>query len=65
MSVTVTVVMLLLLQAIAAENYPFCTIDPNEGRCPVPDERYDFLCKLWDPPSKCVLVLVLGLDMNS
>ena len=39
-------------QAIAAENYPFCTIDPNEGRCPVPDERYDFLCDLWQPPSK-------------
>ena len=73
---------LLTEQAIAAENYPFCTIgekssrsesysyyllwlrnklltctcyrssDPNEGRCPVPDERYDFLCGLWDPPSK-------------
>ena len=26
---------LLTEQAIAAENYPFCTIDPNEGRCPV------------------------------
>jgi len=36
----------------AAENFPFCTIDPNEARCPVPDERYDFLCDLWNPPSK-------------
>ncbi len=24
---------------IAAENYPFCTIDPNVGVVPVPDER--------------------------
>ena len=39
-------------QAIAAENYPFCTIDPNEGRCPVPDTRYDYLCSQWEPPSK-------------
>jgi len=36
----------------AAENFPFCTIDPNEARCAVPDERYDFLCDLWNPPSK-------------
>ena len=36
----------------AAENFPFCTIDPNEARCPVPDERYDYLCNMWNPPSK-------------
>ena len=36
----------------AAENFPFCTIDPNEARCPVPDERYDHLCDMWNPPSK-------------
>jgi obg-like ATPase 1 len=36
----------------AAENFPFCTIDPNEARCAVPDERYQFLCDLWNPPSK-------------
>jgi len=24
---------LLTQQAIAAENYPFCTIEPNESRC--------------------------------
>eukprot|EP01013_Petalomonas_cantuscygni_P015949 TRINITY_DN32872_c0_g1_i1.p1 TRINITY_DN32872_c0_g1~~TRINITY_DN32872_c0_g1_i1.p1 ORF type:complete len:416 (-),score=73.76 TRINITY_DN32872_c0_g1_i1:336-1529(-) len=36
----------------AAENFPFCTIEPNEARCPVPDERYDHLCKMWNPPSK-------------
>jgi obg-like ATPase 1 len=36
----------------AAENYPFCTIDPNTARCPVPDKRYKQLCDIWDPPSK-------------
>ena len=27
--------------AAAAENYPFCTIEPNLGRVPVPDPRLD------------------------
>ncbi|XP_053701861.1 obg-like ATPase 1 [Synchiropus splendidus] len=36
----------------AAENFPFCTIDPNESRVPVPDERFDFLCKYHKPASK-------------
>lgn len=31
---------LLTEQSAAAENYPFCTIEPNEARCPVPDARY-------------------------
>lgn len=39
------------LQA-AAENFPFCTIDPNEGRVPVPDERFEYLCKIYKPVSK-------------
>ncbi len=29
-----------------AENFPFCTIDPNEGIVPVPDERLDKLAKI-------------------
>jgi len=36
----------------AAENFPFCTIDPNESRVPVPDERFDFLCEHHKPASK-------------
>jgi len=39
------------LQA-AAENFPFCTIDPNEGRVPVPDPRFDFLVEKYKPASK-------------
>ena len=35
-----------------AQNFPFCTIEPNEARCAVPDERYDYLCDMWNPPSK-------------
>ena len=29
-----------------AENYPFCTIDPNVGVVTVPDRRLDFLAKI-------------------
>jgi obg-like ATPase 1 len=35
-----------------AENFPFCTIDPNESRVPVPDERFDYLCEYFKPLSK-------------
>lgn len=31
---------------IAAENYPFCTIEPNVGVVPVPDERLDMLAQI-------------------
>jgi obg-like ATPase 1 len=43
---------ILTEQSIAAENYPFCTIDPNEARCPVPDARYDRLVSMWKPASE-------------
>ncbi|KAL0190563.1 hypothetical protein M9458_013261, partial [Cirrhinus mrigala] len=33
-------------------NFPFCTIDPNESRVPIPDERFDFLCQYHKPASK-------------
>ena len=29
-------------------NYPFCTIEPNEGIVPVPDERLDVLAKMYN-----------------
>ncbi|CAA6668078.1 unnamed protein product [Spirodela intermedia] len=29
--------------SIPAENFPFCTIEPNEARINVPDERFDWL----------------------
>ena len=33
----------LTAAGIAAENYPFCTIEPNSGIVPVPDERLEKL----------------------
>ena len=30
-------------------NYPFCTIEPNVGIVPVPDERLDELTKMYNP----------------
>jgi ribosome-binding ATPase YchF (GTP1/OBG family) len=34
---------------IAAENYPFCTIEPNVGIVEVPDPRLDQLAKIVKP----------------
>lgn len=34
---------------IQAENYPFCTIDPNIGIVPVPDARQDRLAEIVNP----------------
>ena len=36
---------------IAAENYPFCTIDPNVGVVPLPDRRLDVLAGIVKPQS--------------
>jgi GTP-binding protein YchF len=35
--------------AIAAENYPFCTIDPNVGVVPLPDDRLDVIAAIVKP----------------
>jgi len=42
----------LTKSAIPAENFPFCTIDPNESRVAVPDARFDYLCEFHKPLSK-------------
>lgn len=34
---------------VAAENYPFCTVEPNVGVVPVPDPRLDRLAALLKP----------------
>lgn len=36
----------------AAENYPFCTIDPNVGIVNVPDERLEVLTEMYNPKKK-------------
>lgn len=35
-----------------AENFPFCTIDPEEARVAVPDARFDWLCSSFKPSSR-------------
>jgi len=34
---------------VAAENYPFCTIDPNVGVVPLPDARLDAIARIVRP----------------
>ena len=36
---------------IDAENFPFCTIEPNTGIVPVPDPRQGEICLLYTSPS--------------
>lgn len=36
----------------AAENFPFCTIDPNVGIVDLPDERLDFMASVFQPKKK-------------
>ncbi len=55
-----------LTQAIiAAENYPFCTIDPNVGVVPLPDDRLDVLAGIVKPqrvvPTTMQFVDIAGL----
>jgi len=42
----------LTKSSISADNFPFCTIDPNESRVAVPDARFDFLCEYHKPVSR-------------
>ena len=48
-----------------AANYPFCTIDPNVGVVPVPDERLDKLAEMYHPkkvtPATVEFVDIAGL----
>jgi len=50
---------------IAAENYPFCTIEPNVGMVPVPDPRLDALAGIVSPekilPTTMEFVDIAGL----
>ena len=50
---------------IAAENYPFCTIDPNVGVVPVPDPRLEKLAAIIHPekilPTTVEFVDIAGL----
>ena len=55
----------LTSNTIAAENYPFCTIDPNVGVVPLPDPRLDKLAEIVKPqqvlPTTMQFVDIAGL----
>ena len=42
---------------ISAENYPFCTIDPNNGLVQVPDLRLDKLDDIINPKAKVEAIM--------
>lgn len=50
---------------IAAQNYPFCTIEPNVGIVPMPDNRLDALAEIVKPqrvvPTSMEFVDIAGL----
>ncbi len=52
-------------KAAQAANYPFCTIEPNEGIVPVPDSRLDRIAALIKPqrilPAALKLVDIAGI----
>ena len=55
----------LTAAGIAAENYPFCTIEPNVGVVPVPDTRLEVLAEIAKPqkviPTTMEFVDIAGL----
>eukprot|EP01053_Blabericola_migrator_P004785 Blabericola_migrator_1__4784@NODE_2516_length_2656_cov_130_398223_g1574_i0_p2_GENE_NODE_2516_length_2656_cov_130_398223_g1574_i0NODE_2516_length_2656_cov_130_398223_g1574_i0_p2_ORF_typecomplete_len385_score84_69YchFGTPase_C/PF06071_13/7_1e30MMR_HSR1/PF01926_23/9e28MMR_HSR1/PF01926_23/1_6e03FeoB_N/PF02421_18/1_1e07FeoB_N/PF02421_18/7_9e02Roc/PF08477_13/0_18Roc/PF08477_13/2_6e03Dynamin_N/PF00350_23/1_8MnmE_helical/PF12631_7/0_25MnmE_helical/PF12631_7/3_5e03AAA/PF00004_29/0_29TrwB_AAD_bind/PF10412_ len=50
---------LLSKQAVPAENFPFCTIDPHEARMNVPDDRFKWLCEHYKPKSEVPATLTI------
>lgn len=60
-----TVFNALTASDIPAENYPFCTIDPNIGIVPVPDQRLKDLTRIYEPekttPTAMEFVDIAGL----
>eukprot|EP01055_Gregarina_sp_Pseudo9_P001325 Gregarina_sp_Pseudo_9__1324@NODE_1887_length_1275_cov_13_839806_g1751_i0_p1_GENE_NODE_1887_length_1275_cov_13_839806_g1751_i0NODE_1887_length_1275_cov_13_839806_g1751_i0_p1_ORF_typecomplete_len400_score128_48YchFGTPase_C/PF06071_13/5_9e02YchFGTPase_C/PF06071_13/4_7e39MMR_HSR1/PF01926_23/7_5e28MMR_HSR1/PF01926_23/7_1e03FeoB_N/PF02421_18/1_5e07FeoB_N/PF02421_18/5_7e02Roc/PF08477_13/0_063Roc/PF08477_13/4_1e02AAA/PF00004_29/0_056MnmE_helical/PF12631_7/0_064DUF87/PF01935_17/0_15DUF87/PF01935_17/5_8e0 len=50
---------LLCKQAVPAENFPFCTIDPHEARMNVPDTRFKWLCEHYKPKSEVPATLTI------
>jgi obg-like ATPase 1 len=44
---------------VPAENYPFCTIDPNVANIPVPDQRFKWLCEKYRPASEVAPVITV------
>lgn len=64
-----TVFNALTAAGVPAENYPFCTVEPNVGTLAVPDPRLDKLAALLQPervvPSVLEFVDIAGLVRNA
>jgi len=45
--------------SVPAENYPFCTIDPNTAKINVPDKRFEKLCDMFKPKSKVLAQIAI------
>lgn len=45
--------------SVPAENFPFCTIDPNLAKIFVPDQRFEKLCEIYRPKSKVPATLTI------
>ncbi|KAL6926828.1 Obg-like ATPase [Hanseniaspora valbyensis] len=43
----------------AAENFPFCTINPEESKVIVPSERFNTLCEMYKPKSEVPAFLTI------
>jgi GTP-binding protein YchF len=54
---------------VPSENYPFCTVDPNVGVVPVPDERLDRLSEIVETdtvtPARVEFTDIAGLVENA
>lgn len=50
---------LLSKLSVPAENYMFCTIEPNKAKVEVPDVRFDKLCEIYKPKSKVMASLTI------
>ncbi|MBX3418071.1 MAG: redox-regulated ATPase YchF [Pirellulaceae bacterium] len=49
-------------QSAQSANYPFCTIEPNEGIVPVPDSRLETITK-FIPPQKVIPAMLKLVDI--
>ena len=49
-------------QSAASANYPFCTIEPNEGIVSVPDDRLERITR-FIPPQKVIPAMLKLVDI--
>lgn len=45
--------------SVPAENFPFCTIDPNTAKINIPDKRFDRLVDMFKPKSKVLAQIAI------